>query len=65
MDYAVKHYANISFSNDKKKPTRELPGSLLVRFWCFHYCGPGSIPDLGPEIPLQATGYSGKKKNNS
>ena len=29
----------------------EFPGSLVVRTWCFHCRGPGSIPGRGTEIP--------------
>ena len=31
----------------------QFPGGLMVRIWCFHLCGPDSIPGQGIEI-LQA-----------
>ena len=42
---------------------REFPAGLVVRIWCFHHCGPGSIPGLGTEIPDQATAHCSLKKN--
>ena len=39
----------------------EFPGGLMVRIWCFHHGGPDSTPDLGPEIPHQATAHVVKK----
>ena len=33
----------------------DLPGGVVVRTWCSHGCGPGSIPGLGTEIPYQVT----------
>ena len=32
----------------------EFPGGLVVRIRGFHLCRPGSIPDIGAEIPHQA-----------
>ena len=29
---------------------REFPGSPVVRIWCFHCCGLGSIPGQGTKI---------------
>lgn len=40
----------------------ELPGGLVFRIWRFHFCGPGSTPRLGTEIPLLAAACLGKKK---
>ena len=34
----------------KSEPSEELTGTPVVRAWCFHCCGPGSIP--GREIKL-------------
>lgn len=42
----------------------ELPGGLVFRIWRFHFCGPGSTPRLGTEIPLLAAACLGKKKNS-
>ena len=39
----------------------EFLGGLVVRIWCFHCRGPGSIPDRGTEIP-QAMLRSQKEK---
>ena len=39
----------------------EFPSELVVRTWCWHCCGLGSIPGWGTEIP-QAARW-GKKKN--
>ena len=44
----------------------EFPGSPVVRTWCFHCRGMGSIPGLGTEIPHEATACwwpPSKKKN--
>ena len=38
----------------------EFPGGPVVRIWCFHCRGPGSIPDRGTEIPQAA--WCGQKK---
>ena len=35
----------------------EFPGNLVVRTWCFHYCGLGSFPVLGTDIPYQAAAH--------
>ena len=37
----------------------EFPGGLVVRIW---WCGPGSIPALGTEIPHQAAACCGQRK---
>ena len=47
-------------SQSKRLP-REFPSGLLVRIWCFHWCGLGSIPGQGTEI-LQAKAQLKKKK---
>ena len=36
-----------------KKLTRELPGGPVVRTWCFHCCGLGSIPGWGAKFPQE------------
>ena len=42
----------------KKKIKWEFPGGLIVRIQCFHYCGMGSFPGLGIEIPgIEAMRY--------
>ena len=38
-------------------------GSLVVKFWCFHCCGPGSILGLGTEILHQSAACHGQKIN--
>ena len=40
---------------------REFPGGPVVKTWCFHCHGPGSIPSQGTKI-LQATHSVAKKK---
>ena len=50
----------------KKSPkTREFPGGLLVRIWCFHCCGLGSIPGWGTEIPQAVWCAPPPKKNQN
>ena len=51
----------IDFMQIKKWSCREFPGCPVVRTWCFHCCGPGSIPGRGTKIP-QATQCGQKKK---
>ena len=41
----------------------EFPGSPVVRTWCFHCGGPGSIPGEGTKI-LQATQCGKNRKTN-
>ena len=36
---------------NQERGGREFPGGLVVRIWCFHCWGPGSIPGRGTEIP--------------
>ena len=36
---------------DTEHRSTGVPGGLVVGIWCFHCCGPGSIPGLGTEIP--------------
>ena len=42
----------------------EFPVGLVVRTWCFHCCGPDSIPGLGTKIPYQAAALRPKKKRH-
>ena len=50
-----------TFSIVYKFSKREFPGGPVVKTWCFHYDGLGSIPGQGTKIP-QAKWYSQKKK---
>ena len=47
----------------KTNHIRELPGGPVVRTWCFHCWGPGSIPGQGTKI-LQAMWHGQKKKKS-
>ena len=38
-------------TNKQKKNFREFPGGPVVRTWCFHCQGLGSIPGWGTKIP--------------
>ena len=38
----------------KKVSFREFSGGSVVRTWCFHCRGPGSIPGQGTKIPQAA-----------
>ena len=40
--------------NEKKTFTREFPGGLVVRIWCFHCHGPGLVCSLGTESPTSS-----------
>ena len=40
----------------------EFPGGLVVRIGRFHWCGPGSVPCWGTEIPQAARCGQKKKK---
>ena len=42
---------------------QEFLGGLVVRMQRSHHCDPGSIPDLGTEIPHQATAHHDQKTN--
>ena len=53
--------SEVSFLTDKIESPREFPGGPVVRTWCFHCCGLGSMPGQGTEI-LQATWHGQKKK---
>ena len=44
----------------KYKVSEDFSGGLLVRTWCFHCCGPGSIHGWGTEI-LQAAQHGQKR----
>ena len=44
-----------------RKVFREFPGGPVMRIWCFHCWGLGSIPGQGTEIPQEAR-YSQKQK---
>ena len=41
---------------------REFPGGLVFRIQCFHFCGLGSIPGVGIEIPHHTLQPPTKKK---
>ena len=41
--------------NNIETGSREFPGSPVVRSWCFHCRGPGSIPGWGTKIPQNKT----------
>ena len=43
---------------------QEFPGGLVVRTWCFHCCGLGSVPGLGTKI-LQALAAAAAKSLQS
>ena len=45
----------------KQQTSREFPGGPVVRTWCFHCHGPGSIPSGGNKI-WQAVQHGKKKK---
>ena len=46
------------------KPLSEkFHGGLVVRIWCFHYHGQGSVPGQETEIP-QASKHGQKKKSS-
>ena len=47
----------------KKKNCGKFPGGPMIRTWCFHCCGPGSIPGQGTKI-LQAA-QSGQNKQKT
>ena len=46
----------------KKKKKGEFPSGLVVMTWCFHCCGPGSIPGLGTKISHRAAILCGRGK---
>ena len=47
---------------DSKIQSGEIPGGLVVMIWCFHHCGPDSIPGLGTQISHQAAAKVRKKR---
>ena len=42
-----------------------IPGDLVVGIWCFHHCGPGSVPGLGAELLHEAAACLGQDNNNN
>ena len=43
----------------KYRMSWEFPGGRVVRTWCFHHCGLGSVPGLGSEMPHPADAHGG------
>ena len=55
----ISHQGNVNQSHNEKE---EFPGGLMVMTQHFHLCCTGLIPDLGTNIPYQATTPHGQKK---
>ena len=47
LQLSQKHTGNRTASEEKPQ---EFPGGPVVRIWCFHCRGPGSIPGQGTKI---------------
>ena len=64
----IKKKKAISYRGIIKKKTKKplvgagFPAGLVVRIWCFHYGGPGSIPGWGTKILLSCPVQQKKKK---
>ena len=56
---------NCCISQLIKDYSREFPHCLVVRTWCFHCCGLGSILGWGTEIPPTAQFRKKKKKKRN
>ena len=59
------HFSGSFIDNDyrikKNQSPGEFPGDPVVRTWCFHCCGPGSIPGPGTKIPASHAGWLAEK----